>query len=119
MQGDDILNGGAGEDIISGGAGADTFMFTSNEDSVDFITDFSISDGDKIDISDILSGYDPLADAITDFVQITDDGTNSFLAIDADGMTNGTNFIQIAQINYITGLTDEQALVNSGNLIVA
>jgi hypothetical protein len=63
-----------------------------------------------------LPGYDPLTDLITDFVQITDDGTHSYLAVDADG--GADNFQQVAQINNVTGLTDEATLEANGNLIV-
>lgn len=54
--------------------------------------------------------------AITDFVQITTSGSHSILSIDADGGAN--SFVQIASIIGVTGLTDEAALVSSGNLVV-
>ncbi len=86
----------------------------------DRIEDFSLAQNDKIDISDVLDGFfDPLADLITDFVQITTSGSNSILKVDQDGTANGVNFVQIAQITGVTGLTDEVALVTSGHLIVA
>jgi len=58
-----------------------------------------------------------LTDAITDFVQITESGTTSYLAVDANG--GGDSFTQVAAIFNQTGLTDEDALVASGNLLVA
>ncbi|MBR8829803.1 MAG: hypothetical protein N5P05_001242 [Chroococcopsis gigantea SAG 12.99] len=39
--GDDILTGGAGNDSLTGGTGKDTFVFTSLNDKLDFIRDFS------------------------------------------------------------------------------
>lgn len=56
--GDDVLIGGAGNDILTGGAGADTFKYLASDVAadgsitagVDKITDFSLSDGDKIDL---------------------------------------------------------------------
>lgn len=118
-QGDDLISGGAGADTLIGGAGADTFIYesTSAFSSIDTITDFDASDNDAIDIADLLSGYDPLTDAISDFVQITDNGTDSILSVDADG--GADNFIQIATLTGVTGLTDENALETSGNLIAA
>lgn len=117
--GNDILYGGDGVDSLYGQWGADIFAFEGATafNNVDIIGDLNQSDGDAIDISDVLIGYDPLTDAITDFVQITDSGSNSILSVDADG--GADNFVQIAQINGITGLTDEQALVNNGTLIAA
>jgi len=114
--GDDVLDGGSGLDTLYGGDGADTFKF-SNTDNVDVMGDFSLVEGDAIDVSDVLSGYDSMNDAITDFVQITDDGTSSTLSIDVDG--GGDNFVSLATIQYVTGLTDEAALQASGQLIAA
>ncbi len=74
-----------------------------------------MADGDKLDVSDLIAGYDPLTDAISDFVQITESGSHSYLSVDADG--GGDNFVQVAYIYNETGLTDEEALESSGNLI--
>ena len=60
-----------------------------------------------------------LSDAITDFVQITDSGSDSVVAVDADGTANGQNFITVATVEDVTGLTDEDVLVTNGNLIAA
>ncbi|MES1991839.1 MAG: hypothetical protein V4441_12930 [Pseudomonadota bacterium] len=68
---------------------------------------------DKIRI--VLEGYDPLTMAITDFVEITTSGSNSIIKVDVDGGAN--NFLQIGLIAGVTGLTDEQALLTSGNII--
>ncbi len=115
--GNDTITGGGSIDHIFGGSGADTFLFkvSSAFSNIDFIKDFSTSDSDIIDIADVLTGYDPVTDLITDFVEITDNGTDSFLAVDTDGGAN--NFVQIAQINNMTGLTDEEALETAGTLI--
>ncbi len=117
--GDDLLFGGAGSDTLYGGSGADTFVYDpyTSIGSLDHIRDFNIAEGDKIDIADLLSpAYsDPLTQALTDFVQITDDGTNSTLAVDVDG--GGDNFVAIATLYGVTNMTDENALVTSGNLV--
>lgn len=114
----DILIGGLGADELWGGSGYDTFAFLDGEsfDAVDTIKDFNTT-YDVIDISDLLSAYDPLTDAITDFVQITDNGTDSALAVDIDGGADA--FVQIVLIAGKTGLTDEAALEASGVLVTA
>src|SRR5690606_11519951 len=63
-EGNDILYGGNGIDLLYGGAGADTFVFdsTSALNNSDNIQDFKVSQGDMIDVSDLLSAYDPLTD---------------------------------------------------------
>ena len=49
--GTDKLYGGDGNDMLTGGAGKDTFIFDTAPTSRDMITDFSRSDGDKIQLS--------------------------------------------------------------------
>ncbi|SFJ92424.1 hypothetical protein [Caulobacter sp. UNC279MFTsu5.1] len=50
----DKLAGGAGSDILAGGAGADLFVFGPyNPGDADRITDFSTSQGDRMDLSAI------------------------------------------------------------------
>jgi Ca2+-binding RTX toxin-like protein len=117
--GNDIIHGQSGQDTLHGRTGADTFVFDSSALSdVDTILDFTLSDNDAVDISALLHAYDPLTDLITDFVQITDNGTDSFLSVDQDGAGTVLGFQQIAQLNNITGL-DEAALEINGNLITA
>ncbi len=66
--GTDYLIGGTGDDHLVGGAGSDTFVFASASSGNDQIYDFSTAQGDRLDISHILQGYDPLSDAISDLV---------------------------------------------------
>ena len=60
--GDDILYGGFGNDTLLGGAGADTFVFEQGDQTetsiptVDTILNFSLSEGDVLDLSDMLIG---------------------------------------------------------------
>ncbi|KIO48291.1 S-layer family protein [Nitrosospira sp. NpAV] len=125
--GNDILYGDAGADTLTGGSNADTFIFEALTalGASDTITDFSTAQVDKLDVSDILSGYDSLTDLISDFVRITDNGTHSFVSVDADGGAN--SFTQIAQlsgvINIASGATatelELQAMISNGMLIAA
>jgi len=119
QDGDDYIIGGDGLDSVSGGSGADTFIFkaASAFNNIDVIYDFSTAQGDKLHLTDVLQGFDPLTDAITDFVEITTSGSNSLLKIDADG--GGNAFVQVATLIGVTGLTDEGALLTNGNLIAA
>lgn len=115
----DTLYGDDGLDNLWGGTGADSFMFLKGTafNNIDVINDFSKTQADKINLADLLQGYDPVTSAITSFVQITTSGTNSILKVDADG--GGNSFVQIATIKGVTGLTDEAALLASGHLIAA
>ena len=115
--GNDILYGGFGVDTLYGESGSDVFVFenASAFNGIDIVHDFDIAEGDAINIADVLFGYDPLNDIISDFVQITDDGADSILSVDADG--GADNFVQVATLKNVNGLSDEQTLEANGNLI--
>jgi surface adhesion protein len=49
--GNDIFYGSDGNDTLTGGGGADVFKFVAGDSGADLITDFSIADGDKVDLS--------------------------------------------------------------------
>lgn len=114
--GSDLLNGGLGMDDLYGGVGeADTFQWTEIDMTAeDNVMDFNAAEGDKLDIANILSGFDAQTSAISDFVQITEVGSNSLLKVDSDG--GGDNFTTIATIYGLTGM-DENDLYANNNLI--
>ena len=116
--GDDILYGEAGDDVLYGGSGADTFIFGANDVSngVDVLKDFSIDDGDVIDISDLLDSYDVATDDLADFIQVTTSNSDSILSVDVDG--GADNFIQIATIESVIDLNDVVTLASNGTLVV-
>jgi VCBS repeat-containing protein len=51
--GNDTIYGGVGLDLLTGGAGADQFFYTKSSDRGDLITDFSLAEGDLINLSGI------------------------------------------------------------------
>ena len=118
--GNDTLYGGAGTDTLTGGANMDTFVFdVDSYGSIDIVTDFSTAQGDKLDIRDLLDGYDAGVHNVTDWVRISTVGSNSTVEVDRDGTAGGYGWTQVATLNGVTGLTDEAALVASANLLVA
>jgi Ca2+-binding RTX toxin-like protein len=114
--GDDILVIGDGLDNAHGGAGADTFKLTLIDAYADNIQDFKTSEGDKIDISQVLEGYDPLSDDIADFVQLVQNGANTELRINADG-DHGGAFATAAIILGGVGGENLASLVADGHLV--
>ncbi|MDD9901095.1 MAG: type I secretion C-terminal target domain-containing protein, partial [Alphaproteobacteria bacterium] len=113
QEGNDTITGGAGSDYLSGGSGADTFVLNAVGEGVDTITDFNATEGDVLDIHNILSGYDPLASDIHNFVQVTHSGGNSLVQIDPTG--TGSAYQTVAVLEGVT--IDVDALTNNGNLI--
>jgi Ca2+-binding RTX toxin-like protein len=120
--GDDILNGGAGYDRLWGGTGADTFVFDtiSDYDSTghDLVYDFNPTE-DKLDISDLLSGYNAETDNIFDFVSFASDSTRSYIFIDADGTGNAETSQTIVRLNNVIVNEDNfEQLVNEATVII-
>lgn len=114
--GNDILYGEAGDDHLMGGVGADTFVWLSGDlGSIDAVYDFNVSEGDVIDISDILTGYVEGTSDITEFVQISSaNGTDSILSIDVNG--GADDFVPIAVLYGTVGIDDVALLKSNGNL---
>jgi Ca2+-binding RTX toxin-like protein len=121
--GQTTMDGGNGADTLTGSSvGVDTFKFDAATafNVVDSIQQLNTYDNDNIDISDVLDGhYNPLTDAITDFVQIQTNGSNSELFVDTTGSATFGSAQHIATIEGVTGLTDEAALLIAGTLVAA
>lgn len=114
LVGQNTLNGGDGADELYGSGGTDIFYFDNTND-IDDIFDFDTATGDAIDVSSILS-FDSATDSITDFVQLTESGGSTTLSVDVDGTAGGTNFVDIALIDGVTGL-DVVTMLADGSLI--
>jgi Ca2+-binding RTX toxin-like protein len=87
--GADLLVGGTGNDMLTGGAGADTFRFVQFETGRDNITDFKLTEGDKIDLRGILTntGFDAAANAAL-YLQLSNMGSDTVLRVDTLGIGN-------------------------------
>ncbi len=119
--GDDTLMAGAGADRLQGDAGADTF-FLYGEEAVDGnlnrVVDFSVTDGDTIRLADVLSGYDPLQDSISDFITLAQT-SHTYLNIDRDGTGGTYTAEQAVRIENIAGQwTDAADMMAQGDLVV-
>lgn len=114
------LAGGEENDTLYGSDGTDIFDFDHiGNQNADTIEDFD-SSADSLDLRDLLTAYDPVTDAITDFVRITDQGGGSEVKVDTAGNGNfNGNARLVADISGVTGLTDEAALEAAGNLITS
>ena len=101
--GNDRLLGGLGNDTLTGGGNDDVFIFASANDAVDTITDFNLASADVLNLSALFGLGVVNAGNLSQFIQTSTSGVaDSFLAVDADGLTGGLNFIIIAQVNGVT-----------------
>ena len=78
--------------VLELGAGADTVKFTAlnNAEHGDIWADFSKAEGDKIDVSSLLSGKGANATNISQYITIEQSGKDSVVKIDLDG--KGTQY---------------------------
>ncbi|WP_156104123.1 VCBS domain-containing protein, partial [Shewanella mangrovi] len=88
--GNDLLIGGAGNDLLTGGAGIDTFIWQAGDTGTDIIADFSASDGDKLDISELLSGWDSTTTTLDSYLSFSVDQVDGTVTISIDTDANGT-----------------------------
>lgn len=78
--GNDRLLGGSGADTLTGGAGADSFVFLALPERGDTITDFSVAQGDRLDLSGLFgAGLDTQA-------QLTGGGYLRFVNLSGGGV---------------------------------
>ncbi len=110
QEGDDHIHGDAGHDVLYGGSGADHFVFGSILEGVDQIMDFDVSEGDLIDLSAILSAYDPLSDDIHDFVIVTESAGNTLLSVDTTGAAGAGGAVDLVLLAGVTGLDLDAAI---------
>lgn len=114
--GNDILVVGSGADKIYGGAGKDQIVYDVMDKNIDKIFGFQTgANGDTLNITDILQGYDPLHDALSNFVKFVNKGGYTEVQINADGDAGG-KFTAIATFDAV--VSDPLAtLVANGNLV--
>ncbi|WP_172379663.1 retention module-containing protein [Vibrio sp. Vb339] len=88
--GNDTLIGDGGSDILTGGDGMDSFVWLNIEDGVeDTITDFDLSEGDSIDLREVLPELKNTSPDMTALLQQIDakvDGDDIELTINPDGL---------------------------------
>ncbi len=111
----DTLIGGTGTDFLYGQGGADTFKLDLA--SIDRLSDFDASEGDTINIADLLIGYDSATDDINDFVTLVyRNAGRTDVRVNDDGLGNDLPYVGIV-FSDLTGET-VNTLVASGTLIV-
>ncbi len=117
--GNDTLIGGAGWDTLTGGAGHDNFAFANIDSALDRVTDFDAGPlGDALDLSNLLSGYDPGGSDAGAFVKFVNGPGGTTVQVDYDGAANGVNFISVCLLEGVTLVNVNQAVME-GNLLLA
>jgi serralysin len=126
--GEDKLIGGTGNDVLTGGIGADVFDWNlvdinnSGPIARDTVKDFNLSQGDKLDLKDLLVGEN--SGNILNYLDITTSTsgsiTNTEIRISNDGQFAGGTYNSAAENQHITlaGL-DLLSGTNETNLVAS
>lgn len=134
-RGKNILIGGDGDDTLTGGLGADTFKWglsdggTAGTPNTDTITDFSLTQKDKLDLRDLLVGESKNdIGSLLNYLDVTTDGTNTEIRISSTGGFSGGAYNSSAEDQHITlngnflGASTEsdflQELISSNKLLI-
>ncbi|HRA81997.1 MAG TPA: type I secretion C-terminal target domain-containing protein, partial [Thauera sp.] len=136
--GNDVVIGGAGNDVLYGGAGADVFKWSLGDQgstaapAVDVVKDFTPSQGDVLDLRDLLIGEahqgleaGNLADYLSfDYVPGAGGATGTtVIAVKTLGadMSGPDQIIRLESVDLLGGVSDDQQIIQnllaSGKLI--
>ena len=127
--GDDILDGGEGDDILTGGSGSNTFRWgsadagTVSDPAIDTIKDFTTgSNGDVLDLSDLLVGEDDTANSLDNYLHFTFSGGDTTIEVSTSSGGSAVQKITLEDVDLSSlGATDSaiiSTLLNDGNIQV-
>ncbi|WP_448657140.1 BapA/Bap/LapF family large adhesin [Enterobacter hormaechei] len=112
-------------DVISGTAYGDTLIYqvlnntagnaTAGNSTGDHWTNFSLTQGDKIDIGDLLVGWNGSASTLGNYVSVSQSGNNTVISIDRDG--TGAAYTKSALVTLDNVQTTYDELVNQQHII--
>ncbi|UWZ96982.1 tandem-95 repeat protein [Vibrio splendidus] len=108
--GADTIIGGLGNDILTGGDDADIFKWVDGDldGSTDRISDFSIAEGDKVDLSDLFSDA-PTQQQVTellDNIEVEGGEVNSAMVVEKDGQQVKIEFDGLSVADLTNSLSD-------------
>jgi Ca2+-binding RTX toxin-like protein len=129
--GNDLLSGGSGDDTLYGGLGADVFRWqlgdqgTGSAPATDTVKDFVASQGDALDLRDLLPDGLVAAGSLGDYLSFSYDAAASttVLSIRTQGTTMSApdQIIRLEGVDLLGGLSDNdqiiQNLIHNGRLI--
>lgn len=111
---DDVVYSAGGDDDLFGGDGKDVFVFLKIDDGHDTIKDFNGGE-DSIDLSKLLDEYNPLDDAISDFVYTSHDNGDTTISVDVNGTGDQGNAVDVVTLEGT--VIDLDQLLGQDNLV--
>jgi hypothetical protein len=113
--GNDVLTGGIGADTLTGGIGGDNFVYNTNRDGIDRITDFTVAQGDRLDFRGLATSLGQTGQNLISqgYLSFVNSGSNAIVRLDQDGA--GSIFVPRSYIT-VNGIT-ASTLNQTGNFI--
>lgn len=98
--GNDILIGGLGNDVLAGGVGADIFRWLSTDTSgADKVLDFNPTEGDKLDLTQLLIGESYNAGSLDDFLSFSVVDNSTIVAVSPTAGGAATTTVELSGFN--------------------
>lgn len=114
---DDVIDGGEGNDTLFGGEGADSFVMNALNKGIDVIGDFDTNEGDVLDFSSLLTGYDPTQKAIDDFVFAREENGGTIISVDKSGSGDVCNAVDLVALKGVQDVSVGD-MIENGNINV-
>ncbi|MEW5562070.1 BapA/Bap/LapF family large adhesin [Enterobacter asburiae] len=108
-------------DVITGSAYGDTLIYhllgndATGGNNNDNWTNFNLAQGDKIDLRELLTGWDHQASTLTNFVKVSTSGNDTVIAIDRDGTGGAFTPTTLVTLNNVH--TTYEELVQQNHII--
>ncbi|MFE8152171.1 Ig-like domain-containing protein, partial [Brenneria goodwinii] len=119
----DIATSSVYDDTLSLGSGADTLIFNlldstdaAGGNGSDTWTDFSLTDSDRIDISQLLQGWDGSASSASDWISVEAVNGNTVISIDRDGQDAAFTSTELVTLQSVQVTLDELLENNAINV---
>jgi hypothetical protein len=106
----------AEDDIYIGQNGQEDSFAVQADGGIDLFVGYNADDGDTVDISQVLNGYDPLADALSDFVKVDVVNDNTEIKVNATG-TTGEAFETVAVLHNVAGFELDDLITDSAVVV--
>ena len=94
--------------LYATGTGVDT--------GIDIITDFDSAGGDRLELKDVLVGFNPATSALSNFLSSIEISGNTSIAVSPTG--SGSNFVPLVVLTGVIGFDLHNTLLYDGQPIV-
>ncbi|MDX6020939.1 Ig-like domain-containing protein [Scandinavium sp. V105_16] len=109
-------------DVLTGSAYGDTLIYhllkgsdATGGNGNDEWTNFNLAQGDKIDLRELLTGWDHQASTLGNFIQVNTNGSNTVISVDRDG--TGSTYHSTALITLDSVQTNLTELLQQNHII--